>query len=129
MTPFHILLIPGAGPPQDVHAEITDWGTDKDSYRVGDRATVRVAIKNAGSQDITKVEVHAGIEKEFLGNFVKVASDRITVPIRRIRPGETELYKQTATIPNFPGKYRVNVKVLANGQGIGEYQKVIEVSR
>ncbi len=129
MTPFNVLLIPGAGPAQAVKAEIPDWGTDKDSYRVGDRATVRVAIKNTGSQDITKVEVQAGIEKEFLGNFVKVVSDRIAVPISRIRPGETELYRQTATIPDFPGRYRVNVKVLANGQGIGEYQKVIEVSR
>jgi len=129
MTSIHVFLILSADPQQAIKAEIVDWGTDKDSYRVGDRATVRVAIKNTGDSDITKVEVHAGIEKEFLGNFVKLVSDRITVPIYRIKPGETEQYKQTATIPNFPGKYRVNVKVLANGQGIGGFQKVIEVDR
>ena len=127
MTPIHVFFIAGAS--QDIKAEIVDWGTDKDSYRVGDRATVRVAIKNTGNADITKVEVHAGIEKEFLGNFVKVVSDRITVPINRIRPGEVEQYRQTATIPNFPGKYRIDVKVLANGHEIGRHQKIIEVIR
>jgi uncharacterized membrane protein len=126
---FQIFLILSAGPPHAAKAEIVDWGTDKDSYKVGDRATVRVAIKNTGDSDITKVEVHAGIEKDFLGNFVKLVSDRIMVPIYRIKPGETEQYKQTATIPNFPGKYRVTVKVIADGQDIGEFQKVIEVAR
>lgn len=122
-------ILSAVSPSSAIKAEIVDWGTDKDSYKVGDRAAVRVAIKNTGDADITKVEVQAGIEKEFLGNFVKLISDRIMVPIYRIKPGETEQYKQTATVPNFPGKYRVNVKVLANGQDIGDFQKVIEVIR
>ncbi len=109
-------------------AEVTDWGTDKDTYRVGDRATVRIAITNTGTSDITKVEVQAGIEKEFLGNFAKLLGNCITVPIHRIRPGETELYRQTATVPNFPGKYRITAKVFANGHDIGEFRKVIEVT-
>lgn len=126
---FQAIFILGAGSTQAAIAEIVDWGTDKDAYKVGDRATVRVVIKNTGDADITSVEVRAGIEKEFLGNFVKLISDRITVPIYRIKPGETEQYRQTATIPNFPGKYRVTVNVIANGQEIGEFQKVIEVTR
>ena len=129
MTPIHVFFILAAEPPQAVNAEIVDWGTDKDSYRVGERATVRVSIKNTGGPDITLVEVHAGIEKEFLGNFIKLVSDRIMVPIYLIRPGQTEEYRQTATIPNFPGRYRISVKVLANGEDIGEFQKVIEVAR
>ncbi len=124
---FHILAL-SAG-PQGAKAEIVDWGTDKDSYKAGDRATVRIAIRNTGDTDITKVEVKAGIEKDFLGNFVKVVSDRITVPIHRIKPGETGQYKQTATIPDFPGKYRITVNVIAGGQDIGQLQKVIEVAR
>ncbi len=127
--PFHVFLILGAGTQQAVKAEIADWGTDKDTYHVGDRATVRVAIKNSGDADITKIEAHASVEKEFLGNFVKVLSDRIAVPINRIKPGDTGQYRQTATIPDFPGKYRVSVKILANGQDIGEVRKVIEVIR
>ncbi len=126
---FHSILVLSAAPTDAIKAEVVDWGTDKDSYKVGDRATVRVTIKNTGDSDITKIEVKAGIEKEFLGNFVKLISDRITVPIYRIRPGGAEQYKQTATIPNFPGKYRVTVNVIANGQDIGEFQKVVEVAR
>jgi uncharacterized membrane protein len=127
---LHVPLILSAIPPGPaVKAEIVDSGTDKDAYKVGDRATVRISIKNTGDRDITKVEVRAAIEKEFLGNFVKVMSDHIQVPIYRIRPGETETYKQTATIPNFPGKYRVGARVIANGQEIGDFQKTIEVTR
>ncbi len=127
---LHVLLILSAVPPGPaVKAEIVDSGADKDAYKVGEKATVRVSIKNTGDKDITKVEVRAAIEKEFLGNFVMVLSDHIQVPIYRIRPGETETYKQTATIPNFPGKYRVSVRILANGQEIGDFQKTIEVSR
>lgn len=128
---FHVIsLILSAIPPEStVKAEVVDYGTDKDSYKVGDRATVHISVKNTGEADITKVEARAAIEKEFLGKYVKVVSDHIQVPIYQIRPGETETYKQTATIPNFPGKYRVGVRVIANGVDIGEFQKVIEVTR
>lgn len=126
----HVSLILSSIPPGSlVKAEIVDSGTDKDVYKVGDKATVRISIKNTGGSDITKVEVRAAIEKEFLGNFIKVLSDHVQVPIYRIRPGEAETYKQTATIPNFPGKYRVSARVIANGQEIGDFQKTIEVTR
>jgi uncharacterized membrane protein len=122
-----ILTAVPSGPA--IKAEVVDSGTDKDAYKVGDKITVRISIKNTGNLDITKVEAKAGIEKEFLGNYVKVLSDHIQVPIYRITPGQTETYKQTATIPNFPGKYRINVKVIVNGQEIGDFQKAIEVTR
>ena len=125
-----ISLILSAVPPGPaVKAEVVDYGTDKDAYKVGDQATVRISVKNTGNTDITKMEARASVEKDFLGKFIKVLSDHIQVPINRIRPGEVETYRQTATIPNFPGKYRVGVKVIANGVDIGDYQKVIEVTR
>ncbi len=128
---FHrsAFILSAVPPGPAVRAEVVDYGTDKDAYKVGDRATVRITIKNTGEADITKVEAHASIEKEFLGKYIKVVGDHIIVPINRIRPGETETYKQTSTIPNFPGKYRVGVKVLANGRDIGDFQKDLVVTR
>lgn len=123
-----ILLIMSATPPP-IKAEVVDSGTDKDTYKVGDRATVRIAVKNTGATDITSVEAHGTIEKEMLGAYIKLLSDRIHVPIYRIKPGATETYKQAYTIPNFPGKYRVAVTVMANGQPIGRFEKTIEVTR
>lgn len=110
-------------------AEIVDWGTDKDAYRVGDKATVRIAIKNIGGSDITTVEIQASIEKEFLGSFIKLLSDRIRLPVDRIAAGKIEEYKRTETIPNFPGRYRISVKVIADGEEVGEFQKTIAVAR
>jgi len=129
MFPHTSLILSAIPPGPAIKAEIADYGTDKDEYKVGDQATMRISVKNTGESDITQVEVWAAIEKEFLGKYVKVVSDHLQIPIFRIRPGETETYKQTATIPNFPGKYRIGVRVLANGQDIGELQKVIEVMR
>jgi hypothetical protein len=123
------LILAAAPPAAPVTAEIVDCGTDKEAYKVGDKATVRIAIKNTGGRDITNVEARAAIEKEFLGKYIKVLSDHIQVPIYTIKPGQTETYKQTSTIPNFPGRYRVSVKVVANGQEIGDFSRVIEVTR
>ena len=126
----NIALILSAVPPvPSVKAEVVDYGADKDTYKVGDKATVRISIKNTGETDITKVEARTAIEKEFMGKYIKVISDHIQVPLYRIKPEETETYKQTATIPNFTGKYRISVKVIANGIDIGDFQKVIEVTR
>ncbi len=125
-----IFLILSAVPtPKRAMAEIVDWGTDKDAYRIGDKATVRISIKNTGGSDIATVEVQASIEKEFLGSFIKLLSDRIYLPVDRIEPGKTEQYERTETIPNFPGRYRISVKVIADGLDVGEFQKTIAVAR
>jgi hypothetical protein len=51
------------------------------------------------------------------------------VPIGTIKPGQTEAIEQSGKIPNFPGHYRVSVKVIADGREIGSFQKTITVSR
>ncbi len=127
---LHIFLALSAVPPANAAiAEVVEWGSDKDEYKVGDTATVRIAIKNNGNSDINDILLQAAIEKEFLGAYIKLISQRIDVPIDKIKPGETEQFKQSAQIPNFPGKYRVTVTVLIDGHEIGNFQKVITVSR
>jgi hypothetical protein len=121
------LILIAAGP--GIKAEVVDSGTDKDSYKVGDKAIVRIAVKNTGDTDITTIEAFVAVEKQFLGNYVKLLSDHIQVPIYMIKPGQTEAYEQTYTIPNFPGKYRIVVHVMADGQEIGHIRKNIEVTR
>jgi hypothetical protein len=124
---FQILI--AVPPPGSVKAEVVDWGSDKDEYMVGDTATARFEIKNIGASDIDKVELYGSIEKNFLGKFIRLIGDRITVPIGVIKPGGTERIEQSGKIPNFPGTYRINVKVIADGEEIGNFQKVIKVSR
>jgi hypothetical protein len=124
---FHILI--AVPPPGPAKAEVVDWGSDKDEYKVGDTATARLSIKNTGGTDISNVQLYGSIEKEFLGKFIRLIGDSITAPIGVIKPGQTESIKQSGKIPNFPGRYRINVKVMADGEDIGNFQKVITVSR
>jgi hypothetical protein len=134
--PYDIFLMLAASPSASAatpapgaEAEVVDWGSDKDEYKVGETATVWVAIKNTGEKAIEKVEIRAGVEKEFLGSFVKLISDRLDVPIERIGPGETRRFAHSATTPNFPGKYRITVKVVVDGKDAGDYRKVIAIKR
>ena len=117
-------------PPQrTVRAEIVEWGSDKDVYKVGDDATAWIAIKNTGDTEINTVELQGGIEKEFLGRFIGLIGDRITVPIYKISPGQTERYRHSAKIPNFPGRYRIKIKVLVDGEEIADVHKEITIAR
>jgi len=127
---YEISLILSATPPlRTLKAEVVDWGSNKDQYNVGDKATAWISIKNTGDSEINSVEVRGGIEKDFLGKFIKLISDRLTVPIYRIRPGDTERYQYSGQIPNFPGRYRVKVKVLVEGEEIADVQKDITIVR
>ena len=129
MLPGIFLILNAVPPANTAKAEVVDWGSDKDEYKIGDTATVRIAIKNGGNTDVNDIQIHAAIEKEFLGAYIKLISQRLDAPIDRIKPGETGQFKRSAQIPDFPGKYRVNVTVLIDGNEIGKFQKVITVSR
>lgn len=126
----HFILILSAVPPvKTARAEVVDWGSDKDEYSVGDTATARLAIKNAGDTGITMIELYGSIEKEFLGKFIRLIGDRLMVPVNGIKPGQTEKIEQSGKIPNFPGRYRINVRVIVDGQEIGSFQKIINVKK
>ncbi len=129
MLPDNFLIFSAVPPANTAKAEVVDWGSDKDEYKVGDTATVRIAIKNNGDSAVNDIQLQAGIEKEFLGAYIKLISQRLDVPIKGIKPGETEQFKQSTQIPNFPGKYRVTVTVLIDGNAIDKLQKIITVSR
>jgi uncharacterized membrane protein len=127
---LHIFLaLGGAEPFNTAKAEVVDWGSYKDEYKVGDTATADIAIKNTGDKDIQIVELKGSIEMDFLGKFIRLIGDSLIIPINKIGPGQTERFSQSGKIPNFPGKYRITVKVLADGQVIGDFQKIITVTR
>jgi uncharacterized membrane protein len=127
---FQVFQILSAVPPPGTGgAEVVDWGSYKDEYKVGETATARLAIKNTGDRDIDRVELQGSIEKEFLGKFIRLIGDRMAMPIGAIKPGQTETIEQSGKIPNFPGRYRISVKVIADGREIGSFQKTIAVSR
>gem|GEM_PF-4066319 len=127
---LNIFLALGVVTPSDTtKAEVVDWGSYKDEYKVGDTATADIAIKNMGEKDIEIVELQGGIEKDFLGKFIRLIGDSLIIPINKIGPGQTERFSQSGKIPNFPGRYRITVKVLADGQVIGDFQKIITVKR
>jgi hypothetical protein len=123
------MILSSIPPAAPVKAEIVDWGTDRKTYKVGDTLTVRVAIKNTGTADITTVEVDMAIEKEFLGAYIKLIKDHIVLPIYSIKPGNLEKYEQKATIPDFPGRYRVGAKVIVDGQEIADLRQEIDITR
>lgn len=129
MNAYSFFILSSVSPPSPVKAEILDWGTDKTTYKVGDIATIRVTIKNTGIIDISTVEVDLAVEKEFTGAYIKLIKDHIVLPIDSIKPGRMEIYEQKATIPNFPGKYRIGAKVIADGREIADLRQDIEITR
>lgn len=127
-----ICIILGVSPAPEnktVEAEIIEWGTDKDIYSPGEQAKVWITIKNTGDKIINDVHVRGSIAKEIMGRFVNLINQELNLTGFTIKPGETQIYRQSPYIPGFPGRYQITATVVVNGKEAGRFQKVITIQR
>lgn len=126
--------LPTASGPQITRAEITDHGTDKDTYNRGDTATGFMTLKNTGNTVINNVAMDVSVSKSisFIG-FVKVAEESYPYSGENIQPGESRRIEFSTVIPSdykgisTAGDFEFEVTVTVEGMSVGSFTQNVKV--
>jgi hypothetical protein len=126
-------LPPTSTPVPGQAANLTGWGTDRDTYARNSTATGWVNVTNTGSVPIDQVDLAIVIKRTIL--FVPVEkSFSHSATSLDIRPGETKKVQFSVIIPSeyegisTAGDYRFVVTASIAGKAVGNYSKGITVA-
>lgn len=116
-------------------ARITDYGTDKDTYRGGETATGYLTVENTGSAPISSVSAAVTVfgDVPLLGHTSLFTKD-IAVPDSRVAPGETKRFTFSVPVPaeyggmSTAGNYDLQIAVKADGRDLGGFTKAVTVT-
>lgn len=119
---------------QATSAKIVNYGTDKDTFSRGDRATGFMTIQNTGNTPINDVttSVSAKIALPIIGS-TSVGNKDYTFRDLNIQPGETKRVEFTVDIPSeymgvsTAGNYDLHVNVKTGDKDIGSFSKTVKV--
>ena len=119
---------PTPSPKPEPAANLTGWGTDRDTYARNTTATGWVNVTNTGNVPIDQIDFTIVIKRTIL--FVPVEkSFSHNVTGLDIRPGETEKVQFSQKIPaeysgiSTAGDYQFVVTASLAGKSIGNYNK------
>jgi hypothetical protein len=125
-------LPPTGTPVPGPTANLTGWGTDRDTYARNSTATGWVNVTNTGSVPIDQVDFAIVIKRTIL--FVPVEkSFSHSATSLDIRPGETKKVQFSLIIPaeyqgiSTAGDYEFVVTASLAGKDLGNYKKSITV--
>jgi len=115
-------------------AELVAYGSDKDVYNRGDKATGFFSVKNTGNTVIKDVTVSVSVSRSvpILGSL-SLGSRDITIPNLNIKPGEMKRSEFSIEIPkefsgfSTAGTYKMNGDVKVDGRNAGSFSKTIKV--
>lgn len=115
-------------------AEILSYGTDKDTYRRGDKVTAFITIKNKGATTISNVDLNVSIAKSMsLLGYVNVYNTEYPLKDLQIQPGETKKIQASERMPedfhgiSTQGKYELKIKVHIGDKEIGNITMPITI--
>ncbi len=116
-------------------AKIVNYGTDKDTFSRGERATGFMTIQNTGSTPINDItaSVSAKAQLPVIGS-TGVGSKDYTFNNLNIQPGETKRIEFTVDIPSeykgvsTAGTYNLDVNVKTGSTNIGSFSKSVKVA-
>jgi len=115
-------------------AELVAYGSDKDVYNRGDKATGFFTVKNTGNTVIKDVTVSVSVSRSvpLLGSL-SLGSKDLTISDLNIKPGETKRSEFSIDIPkefsgfSTAGTYKINGAVKVDGRSAGSFSKTIKV--
>lgn len=116
--------------------EITEWGTDRDVYRAGDRPRAFIEIKNAGTRAIRDATVRLTVSKKMPIGSITLIRDQAHnasefVPGFNVPPGESRRFEVAPfQIPDTSlakGTYELRVDIVIMDILIGTLRKNISV--
>ncbi len=116
-------------------AKIVNYGTDKDTFKRGERATGFITIQNTGNAPINDItaSVSAKAQLPVIGSTA-VGSKDYTFNNLNIQPGETKRVEFTVDIPSeykgvsTAGTYNLDVNVKTGSTNIGSFSKSVKVT-
>lgn len=118
----------------NVSAELTGYGTDKDTYSRGDTATCYVNVKNTGDVTIDQVDFRVDVYRSAFGMMIHAINNQTyTVDQQGIQPGTTKRVEISVLIPSeykgvsTAGSYRFDIVVFAGGKEIGKFSENVAV--
>ncbi len=119
--------------------EIVDYGTDKDSYTIGDTFTAWISIKNTSDKVIENGKVNWNVKK--VGSLVPIEKSGTTnikdvIKDFSIASGQTRKFERTDKvqkpdfIPDFvvKGKWDVKAEIYLDDSHIGDIEKTITLN-
>ncbi len=120
-------------PAPVISADLSDWGTDKDTYARGENATGWVYVRNTGDQTIDAMDFTLAIHRSvpILGDYRIDYNYNLTG--LDIKPGKSEKVQFTQKIPaeysgiSTAGDYRFDVTAFLAGKTAGNFSKGITV--
>lgn len=123
-----------AEPSGKVSAEVAGYGTDKDTYNRGDKASGYIMLKNTGDVAIKDATVKVTVSRDVpaLGTTT-IGSKDFQISGLNINPGETKKAEFSVDIPkeysgfSTAGDYQLNGKILVGGKEVGDFSKSIKV--
>jgi hypothetical protein len=123
-----------AAPSGKASADVIGYGTDKDTYNRGDKASGYIELKNTGDVAITEATVRVTLSRDVpaLGT-TSLGSKDFKVSDLSIQPGETKKAEFSVDIPkeyggfSTAGDYRLNGKILVGGKEVGAFSKAVKV--
>jgi hypothetical protein len=116
-------------------AKIVNYGTDKDTFKRGERATGFITIQNTGGMTINDItaSVSAKAQLPVIGSTA-VGSKDYTFNNLNIKPGETKRVEFIVDIPSeykgvsTAGTYNLDVNVKTGSANIGSFSKSVKVT-
>ncbi len=125
---------PTAVQPVIKSAELSGWGTDKDTYNRGDTAITYIIIKNTGTATVNEARLDIKVERYVpIVGYVQIQSPSTTLTDLDVKPGETKKAEYAISIPSdyeglpTAGKYRFTIDVYVWDAKIGNFEKEVEV--
>ena len=135
LTRASIALSNDVADPPTTSAELTDYGTDKDTYHPGEAATGFIVVKNTGNTAINEVTTSVSARRSVpvIGS-ITVGSQAYTSRDLNIGPGETRRIEFTQEIPaeykgiSTAGDYTFDVTVKVGDTEVGSFSKSVKVT-
>jgi len=121
--------------PQVRSAELIGYGTDKDTYKPGDTASVYITIMNTGNVAIKNATLNVAVAKYFtLIGYQNVENPTESLTGLSIQPGDQQNVTYNVIIPSqyeglsTSGDYQFTVNVYVWDDKIGSFTKKLTVS-
>ena len=113
-------------------AQLTGWGTDKDTYARGDTAIGWIYVLNTGNVPIDRVDIKVVVSRMIF--FYRYSKEYDYSPTGLgIQPGENRRIEFNVLIPaeyqgiSTAGDYNLDATVSVGGKQIGSFSKGMKV--
>jgi hypothetical protein len=132
-TPVTPAVTPTRSPKPQPEANLTGWGTDRETYDRGATATGWVNVTNTGSVSIDEIDFTIAIKRTIL--FIPVEKTfSYNATDLDIRPGETKKVQFSQVIPaeysgvSTAGDYQFMVTASIAGKEAGSFTRSVKVT-